>query len=377
MTPQQDVFKVTARRKQPAIAAPPAPSTVPPSILEKPEPRHSPSLLIWLLLGGLLFLLPQTVFAAIHLAVTVTCAAVLEPLVTFCTRRRVPRVFAGLLALVLLGAVVAGLFLWLAPIITKEIAKLTAALNASAPEKVASKLSILLVRALPWLRTKSILQQLQAEFMPRIAAFLQAALSFEVAVLSNVISYVLIALGVFYLLHWGEYTRRKVLGALPNRHLEMGALFWEKVAPRLARYLRAQALLFLCASLMLAAALALMGLPGVFIMSVFGALALLTPYCGALAGAIPLAVAGINASNSLHVVFGVILALATVQLLINVFLSSSRFKLEARLQPWEALLALFLGGSLGGVWGVLLAGPLAGLSKIILREALKVRKSFR
>jgi putative permease len=330
-----------------------------------------------LLLAGVLLLLPHAAFVVVHLTAVAACAAVLEPFVSFCTRRRMPRLFACLLALALLAAFVAGFIFWLAPILLKEIAKLTALLNASAPEKVASKLSILILRALPWLRTKSVLQQLQTELKPGIEAFLQTALSFEVAALSNLASYILIAFGIFYVLHRGEHTRRKITGALPNRSLEMGALFWEKTAPRLARFLRVHAFLFLGVSAVLAAAVALMGLPGVFIMSVFGGLALLTPYWGALMAAIPLAIAGANATNSLNVIFGVVLALALLQLLLNTMLSSARFKLTARLQAWEALLALLLGASLAGVWGMLLAGPLAGCAKIILKEVVEVRKSFR
>ncbi len=377
MTPQQDVFKVTARRKQPALAASPAQDTVPPLVFAATESRRTLGLFVWLLLGGVLLLLPHTVFVVLHVAVAASCAAVLQPLVSFCTRRRIPSAFAALLALALLAACVAGFIFWLTPILLKEIAKFTALLNASAPEKIASKLSILLLRALPWLRTKSILQQLQTELTPSIAAFLQAGLSFEVAILANLASYSVIALGIFYLLHWGEHTRRKMIGALPNRYLEMGALFLERATPRLAHYLRVQAALFLSASLVLAAALALMGLPGVFIMSVFGGLALLTPFWGVLIGAIPLAIAGANASNSLHVVFGVVLALALLQLLLKMLLSFARFKLAVRLQAWEALLAFGVGASLAGVWGLLLAGPLAGFAKIVLWEATEVRKSFR
>lgn len=377
MTPPQDVFKVTARRKQPALAASPAPSTTPPTLFAPVSPRRTPVFAIWLLVAGALWLLPHAVFVLLHLAVIASCAAVLEPLVSFCTRRRMPRVLAVLLALTLLAAIVAGSLFALTPILIKEIAKLTALLNASAPEKVASKLSILLLRALPWLRTKSILQQLQTELTPRLEAFLQTALSFEVAALSNLGSYVVIALGIFYVLHWGERTRRKVIGAMPNRYLEMSMLCWEKITPRLARFLRVHAFLFLGASVILAAAIALMGLPGVFVMSMFAGLALLTPYWGALIAAIPLAIAGANATNSLHIVFGIVLALALLQLLLNITLSFARFKFAVRLQAWEALLAFLLGASLAGVWGVLLAAPLAGCVKVILWEVLEVRKSFR
>ena len=377
MTSPQDVFKVTARRKQPALAASPAPSTAPPILFTPVESRRTPALLIWLLVAGVLLLLPHALFVLLHLAVIACCAAVLEPLVLFCTRRRMPRALASALALALLAAVVAGLIIGLAPILTKEIAKLTALLKVSAPEKIASKLSILLLRALPWLRTKSILQQLQTELQPSLEAFLRTALSFEVGLLSNLPSYIAIAFGIFYALQWSEYTRRKMVGALPNRYLEMGAFFWERVTPQVTRFLRVHVFLFLSVSLILAAAITLMDLPGVFAMCVFGGLALMTPYWGVLIAALPLAIAGANAANSLHVVFGIMLALALLQLLVNLMLSFSRFKLATRLQVWEAFLAFLMGGSLAGVWGLLLAAPLAGCVKIILREAVEVRKSFR
>ncbi|MEK7730020.1 MAG: AI-2E family transporter [candidate division KSB1 bacterium] len=330
-----------------------------------------------LVLGVVLLLLSQLVVVALHLAAAVAGAATLEPLVRYCTRRKIPRALACFLALVLLAAFVAALLYWLTPIITKDLARLNAALNASAPEKVATKLSVLLLQALPWLRTKSILQQLQAELTPIVSAFMQAGLALEVALLSSLASYVIVAAAIFYLLQWGERTRRTIVAALPNRQLESSMLWFEKVTPRLGRFARAQVLFALGASMLLATAFSLMGLRGVFLMSVFGALTLLTPYWGALAGAVPLLLAGLNTTNSLHAVFGIMLALATLQLLANIFWSTARFKVEARLQPLEALLALLVGGSLGGVWGLVLAGPLAGISKILLQEAAEVRKSFR
>lgn len=376
MTPQPDAFKVTARRKPTAKTPQSAPSSAPPKVLEKPSGGLLPSFTVWVVLGGLL-LLPQITFAVLHLAVAVTFAALLEPLVSFLVRRQVPRLLASFL--VLGGAVlmIAAALSWLAPLIAEEIAKLSAALSADAPDKLASKLSVLLLKAMPWLRTKSILQQLQVELAPRIAALMQSALTFEVALLSNFVSYAAIALCVFYVLQWREPARRKIVSALPNRYLEMGALFLEKITPQISRYLRTQALLALCASVVLAAGFYLMGLPGVFIMSMYGALTLLTPYWGAFLGTIPLAVVGMNATNSFHVVFGIVLALATMQLLVNILLSSPRFSQSGRLHPLEALVVLLLGGSLGGVWGILLGGPLAALCKSILQEAFGVRKRFR
>lgn len=377
MTPQQDAFQVTARRRQSAKAAPPAPLSPPALAFEKTEPRRASSALVWLALALMLLVLAQGVLVVVHVAAALACAALLEPFVAFCARRKMPRVWACLLALVLLGALVAALYYALAPSLVKDVSRMNLALNEAAPEKIASKLSILLLRAFAWLRTKSMLQQLQAGFEPAISACMRTGLALQVALLASVISYVIVAASAFYLLQWGERTRRKILRALPNRNLEMGALLLEKIPRRLGRYVRTHVVLALAMSLLFAAAFALLGLRGVFLMSVYAALTLLTPYWGALAAALPLVVVGVNATNSLQSVAGVVLALAVMQVLANIFLSSSRFKLEARLQPLEALLALLFGASLGGVWGLVLAGPLAGMCKIILKEAVEVRKRFR
>lgn len=332
---------------------------------------------MWLALAGLLILLPRISFALIHIGAALALAAWLAPLVALCVRRKMPRPFAIFFVLGATAAVLTGMLVWLYPFLAKEIATLAGLLETSEPQKLASKLSVLLLKALPWLQTKGVLHQLEEEFAPMIAAFVEAALAFEVALLANLISYVVIALLVFYVLHWGEPTKRKIVCAVPNRCWEGTVLFLEKTVARCSRYVRVQTFLALAASLMLALAFHLMHLPGILAMAVYAALTLLTPYWGGFVGAIPVAVASMNATNSFNTAFGIVLAIATMQVLINVFLSSSRFGGIVRLHPWEVLLALLLGASLGGVWGILLAGPLAALCKIVLQEALWVRRSFR
>ncbi len=377
MIPQQDVFKVTARRKQPATSEVPAGSPPPPVIVEKVERAFAPTIVMWLALTGLLLLLPKISFAFIHIGAALTLAALLAPVVALFVRHNVPRTLAIILVLgVVVGAVVCVLPL-LYPLLVAEIAKLSIFVETSEPQKLAGKLSVLLLKVLPWLRTKGILLQLETMFAPLITTFVQSALAFEIALLANLASYAIITLLVFYTLRWGNETKRKIIAAVPNRHLERTALLLEKVIASAGRYLRLQAFIAVIAGILLALAFYLMPLPGIFIMGVYGALTLLTPYWGALLGAIPIAVAGINSTNSLHVVFGIILALATMQLLTNILLATSRRNKTARLQPWEALLALLLGGSLGGVWGILFGAPLAALCKIILRETFTVMRSFR
>jgi len=376
MKSRQDVFKVTARRTQSATPLPPVLSS-PAPLDRKPSGEFVPGLARWLALAGLLILLPRISFALIHIGVALAVAAWLAPLVAFLVRRNVPRPFAIFLVLGATAAAMTGMLVWLYPFLAKDIATLAGLLETSEPQKLASKLSVLLLKVLPWLRTKGVLHQLEEGFAPMIAAFVQAALAFEVALLANLISYVMIALLVFYALQWGEPTKRKIVQTMPNRYLEGTVLFLENAVARCSRYLRVQTLLALTASLVLALAFHLMQLPGILAMAVYGALTLLTPYWGGFVGAIPVAVASMNATNSFNTAFGIVLAIATMQLLINVFLSFTRLGEFARLHPWEALLALLLGGSLGGVWGILLAGPLAALCKIILQEAFWVRRNFR
>lgn len=377
MPPPRDAFTITARRFQSAQAAASPPP--PPSLLKTAPLRRTPvpRWLIWLPLLGAALLLPNSAIVLLHLGATLMLVALLDPLVTFLVRRDVPRLPAVLAACLAAGAVLATVLALLWPYLIREIAVLTRALQASEPENVANKLGVLLLKAFPWLRTKSILQQLQAEFAPLVTVFVQTALTFETALLSNFASYGVVAFCVFYLLQWRARVPGVILRAVPNRRLEAAAHFVGRTLPRLGRFLRMQALLCFSASLVLAAAFHLMHLPGIVSMSAYGALALATPYWGALVGAIPLAVAAMNSTNSVNIVFGIVIALALMQLLNKlVFFSSERRKHE-RLSPLEGLLALLLGASLAGVWGILLGGPVMGLGKIVLQEWLAVKKQFR
>jgi predicted PurR-regulated permease PerM len=128
------------------------------------------------------------------------------------------------------------------------------------------------------------------------------------------------------------------------------------------------------------------GLPYFALMGALTGLLALVPLIGTVIAAVPVLFVAATADHTVRGVLhlhpgwplsiGSVLVLVLVQQLDTRLLSQRLFKREVRLHPVTVLLSLLIGGTLMGLWGMLLAVPVAAVLKVLVLHVWDTRSSW-
>ncbi|PJW17499.1 AI-2E family transporter [Geobacillus sp. WSUCF-018B] len=327
----------------------------------------------WLLVTAIVYLIvrmkdvwwPVVDFVATALAPFLLAAFItylLHPLVEFIHRKGVPRALAILLIYVLFfGAVGYGLYRGV-PLFIAQLRELDEQLpslmdtyrrwarhvhdeTSTWPMEVHTRIEAMFV-------------QLEEAAAGAVTMAIDAAKSF----IGSAATLLLIPFIVFYMLKDIEVLKRAVWYMTPKRWREPGMAFLKDVDESLGGYIRGQ--LFVCAAIGLAAALGLWlaGMDYPLLLGFIIGLTNIIPYFGPLLGAIPAVI--LAATISLKMVIIVLIIIFALQFLEGNVLSPLIVGKSVHMHPLAIMLALFAGGELAGVPGLILAVPTAAVLKV-------------
>ncbi|HET7628363.1 MAG TPA: AI-2E family transporter [Bacillales bacterium] len=168
---------------------------------------------------------------------------------------------------------------------------------------------------------------------------------------------------VFYFLNDYPGMKKLLVSVVPSRYHRRGKRLAHDLDESLGGYIRGQ--LFVCAVLagIAAGALWLIGIPYAVLLGVLIGITDIIPYFGPILGAIPtLLVAATISWKMVLFTAGLILVLHVVE---GSLLSPFIVGKSLHLHPAVILFALFLGGEIGGLLGMLLAVPLFAVLRVV------------
>ncbi len=134
-----------------------------------------------------------------------------------------------------------------------------------------------------------------------------------------------------------------------------------------SNYLRGQFLDATIVGVLSAIALSIVGVDYAIVIGLIAGICNMIPYIGPIIGTV-LAIIMALLSGDLKLVIWVIIAMVIVQQLDNNILAPKIVGDSVGLHPIFTMLAILIGGNLGGLIGMLLAVPLAASAKIIIKE---------
>ena len=327
-------------------------------------------LLIIALIGFYLFvhLLPRLSSAIVVLVIAILITAVLDPLVGSLVNRGINRigatviVFGGLLLIIYLGIRI------LFPVISEQIESLASSLHNQSPEQIIATLQVKLAEKFPLLKNPKVSEQIAEKIQGLVVGFMELTFSAALGILISVPKLIITGFCVFFFLMDGWRIKRALIQAMPNRYFEISLILVHKVVERLGKYIRGQLIVASAVGIMSITALTLLDIRYSFFIGSIAGLANLIPYFGPIAGAIPAIAIGLIDKGSFGIVLAIAGAFATVQLIENIFISPYIVSKSVELHPLAIIVVLLIGGSLLGLWGLLLAVPVAGITKVIFTE---------
>jgi|FaiFalFF_MnMetaG_3_1042247.scaffolds.fasta_scaffold02806_3 predicted PurR-regulated permease PerM len=338
-------------------------------------------LALLLALGGFLYLIRTTVFL---LLVAFLIAYLLDPIVERLEAWRVPRSIGVLLVSVaFLGMLVA--VVW---VILPEVRYQVQVLSQRVPQWAE--------RLYTW--AQPVLQRLHISLdAPSIEAFIQRALKWVQANLPRlrepaqrvlqgmftgiagfivgVYQFIMVPVMAFYLLR--DYNRigPRLYSLLPPAWRPVVREWLREIDQAVGGFLRGQFLIALFLAVYYAVGLSLLRVPLGFLLGILSGLANIVPYMSLVVGMIPAALLAFLDQPSLWRVLWVLALFESGQLIEGLILGPRIMGRQTGLHPVTVILAILIGGTLMGLWGVFLAVPAAALLKAVFRRWMALQQS--
>jgi predicted PurR-regulated permease PerM len=305
-------------------------------------------------------------------------AYLLNPVVNWLQRIRIPRSFASALVLVLVIAVITGLVLMLVPLVSSQVGGLVLRLPAYIGD-LQHLLQDLAPQLNEWLGPERA-AQLEASLAGMIGNGIElvGSIASQIAqsgfgVLNTLVVLFITPVVAFYLLLDWDGMIKRVDTLLPRQHRDEIRGVLGQIDRAMAGWLRGQGSVIVVLSVYYSTALWLVGLDFGIAIGLIGGLLSFVPYVGFLIGfALSMTIAVVQFWPDMWVRLLIVLAVYVVgQFLEGNILVPNLVGQSININPVWLMFALFAFGLLFGFVGLLLAVPLTAIAGVLTRYALQ------
>jgi predicted PurR-regulated permease PerM len=323
------------------------------------------------------WILPHSGMVVTPLILAALLSIILNPLVVMLEGRGLNRTAAVTLILGAIILLMVWLTVFLAPLISREFRTLTRMLNDETPATLALKMKVLLNRHLPLLKSPGIINPILAQAEKALSSMLNQSVQLIPGIVSLAVSLVLIPFMTFFLLKDGRRLKKSFIEKLPNRYFETTISLVYKIESQLGSFIRGQLLVSLCIGILATTALAILNVPYFLVIGIVAGLANMIPYFGPIVGAIPAVILNVIDKGSLSAALTVIFAFLLIRLIDDTLVSPNILGRSLEIHPLLVIIAIFIGGEMFGVMGLLLCIPAVGIAKVTVQELLWSIKHYR
>ncbi len=316
-------------------------------------------------------LLPKLSGVFTTLIVAILLTAVLDPIVSLLERSNINRVSAIVLVYLMIFLAISVIIKTSWPLISQQFISLAHYFETVETDPSASVFDISrlnLGKNIPFLNLPSVQEKIASNIESSLTEFLRILFDGIITVLSSVPYMIIIAFAVFFFLKDGWKIKRALIQSMPNRYFEMSLIILDKTTNQLSRYIRGQLTVSLAVGTLSIIALTLLDVRYSVIIGAIAGIANMIPYFGPIAGAIPAIIMGFMDTGSFAMVMAIAGAFAAIQLTENILISPYVVARSVELHPLLIIIVILIGQALMGIWGMLLAVPVASILKVIITE---------
>ena len=179
---------------------------------------------------------------------------------------------------------------------------------------------------------------------------------------------IIIPFATFFFLKDGHKIRRDILQLVPNKYFETTLSLIDKIESRLGHYFRSVLLQCTLVGTVSWIALSIAGLDNAGSVGFTIGIANTIPYFGPILGYLLSIIVSIIETGDFSLVIPCILAVMFAQLLDNIVLQPLIFSKSADIHPVAILFIVMIGAQTAGIFGMLIAIPIATILKITINQ---------
>jgi predicted PurR-regulated permease PerM len=311
------------------------------------------------------------------LLLSVVIVYMLNPLVTWLNKRGTPRVLGALLGFLVFFSAVALLAVLLLPDIisqAQEFVETFPSLYDNSVQQVYDIADSLGFSSVTIWNYDQIVEYLNDP--QNRSTVLDVSLGFLGSVTAGIFEFILVFLIgpvlAFYFLIDLPSVQQRLVDLFPSDRRTEAAFVGRQVNTALGGFLRGQLVVALIVGVMLSLGYRIIGLEFWLLIGLVGGLLNIVPFLGPWVGGALGVIVAISTGDVSTAIWAVVVAVV-VQQIDNNFVSPTVLRATVRLHPAATLLVLVLGGAFGGIWGVIIAVPLAATLKILLGHWWRTR----
>lgn len=182
-------------------------------------------------------------------------------------------------------------------------------------------------------------------------------------------TFIIIPLLAAYLLLDVDRLRNSILLVVPASRWATALSFIQDVDRVIGGFIRGQLIVAACVGIMLTIALLILHVPYAFLLGLAAALGDLVPYVGAVVTFIPAVMTALLNNGGVNALL-VALAFIGIYEIEGHLVAPAIVSKQVELTPLAVLLAVLIGAELGGIIGMLVAVPVAGVLRVIVVRAV-------
>lgn len=313
----------------------------------------------------------------IILALSILLAFIFAPFVSMLESKGLNRPTSALITFGVFGFII---YLSLSIIIPKfifQMDQLISSLEGFSLAEEMKTLELTLMHYVPFLKTGDLTRSIETFITAQVANIFGTVTSLLSSIVSVLAILVIVPFITFFLLKDYRNILLGLLQTIPNKYFEMSYYVLKKVSLRLGLFVRAWIFDATFVGVMIGFGFYFIDVPNALPLGVIAGLGHLIPYFGPIIGGIPAIIVSIvqygDFSQVPLILFVVLITYAFDNGLVQPYI----FGKSVEMHPVIIILLIISGGILFGVFGMLLAVPVATVIKTFSKEIYFARKNYK
>ncbi|AYO32239.1 AI-2E family transporter [Biomaibacter acetigenes] len=303
-------------------------------------------------------------------AIGLLISYILDPVVVFLSTKGIKRSIAvALIYFILIGSIIIAL-VYIIPVILMELNNLinTIPFYTREIQDIVKDFKMKYKATLP-AGVQEVIDRNIAQIEKILLSILQNIANIIMGWVSSLFSIILGPVVGFYLLKDLDKIKINMVHFLPYNQKQQVISFLEKIDTTLGRYIRSQLIVSFIIGILTTLALYILRIDFALLIGLLAGITNIIPYFGPFIGALPAVI--ITMLRYPHKIVWLIIAIIIIHELESGVISPHIVGENVGLHPLTVIFSLLVGGTFFGLWGMILAVPVAALVKIMLVSRLK------
>ena len=313
----------------------------------------------------------------IMLSVSLLLAMIFNPLVKILENQNINRLVS-----VLIVFVISGIFIFLAlsiliPKVVAQMNTISAALSKENVTKFLDQVESAAKTYVPFLDSTDV--------AGKISSFFSSLILDSINNLSNIVSSIVSILAIavivpfmtFFFLKDNRSIIKGIVNIMPNKYFEVSySVIW-KIREQLGRFVRGWILDAFLVGLMSAVGLSILGIQNSITIGFVAGVGHLIPYFGPIIGGIPAIIISLIQFGDLSMLPSISIMFVIIYTIDNGYIQPNVFSKSTDMHPLMIIILILAGSQMLGVFGMLLAVPVATVIKTAAREIYFGYKNYK